>query len=81
MTVNRDGYLSELYVVCLVGDFHSFLGHGCMPIWCFWTRDDIQELSLGSFSWEVSPYVEASGKQKQKKKYAFLARQADNHDR
>lgn len=45
-----------------------FLGHSRMPTQYLQMRDSIQEPSLGSISWEVSPYMETLSKLKQTKK-------------
>lgn len=57
----------DLYVLCLVGGFCGFLGHGRMFTQCLQMGDSVWELSLASTSRGVSPYMEVPGELKQKK--------------
>ena len=57
----------DLYVLCLVGDFHGFLGHSRMATQYLQMEDSFWELSLASTSRGVSPYLEVAGELKQKK--------------
>lgn len=62
----------DLYVLCLVVDLYGFLGHSHMPTRYLQMRDSVQEQSLCSTSWGVSPYVEVNWN---RKKYMCLPNQ------